>query len=217
MNKKVEKENHREQAKAHRDRLDVDATDFEAIIDVFLENFIHKRHPGEGRDIQDVKSHDSGLRQNDNYKPIISAYWPMGKEFDTRFLLDELVKQGVQCAVPCVEKDNRVLTFKQWDHDTQMVQRAFGIMEPEEGEVLKPDIVIAPLLAFDQKGYRLGYGGGYYDATIETLRAQKEITFIGIGYAEQAVLFKLPREDHDIPLDYMLTPKGVIDFKGSGV
>jgi 5-formyltetrahydrofolate cyclo-ligase len=94
-----------------------------------------------------------------------------------------------------------------------MKEAAFDIQEPQYGDVVKPDMVLAPLLAFDQKGYRLGYGGGYYDATIQALRKQKEITYIGVGYAEQAVLFKLPREAHDIPLDYMLTPQGVIDFK----
>lgn len=186
---KIQKQNYREHAKAHRDRLDVDQTDFETIIDIFLSEF--------------KPSKDQ----------IISAYWPMGKEFDTRFLLDELVKQGFTCALPCVEKHTRMLTFKKWSHDTKMVQGAFDVMEPEEGEELIPDIVIAPMLAFDQKGYRLGYGGGYFDTTLENLREQKDITYIGIGFAEQAVLFKLPREDHDIPLDYMLTPKGIIDFK----
>lgn len=186
---KTEKNNYREHAKAHRDRMDVDETDFETIINIFWDEF--------------KPSKDQ----------VISAYWPNGKEFDVRFLLDELVKQGFTCALPCVQKDSRVLNFKKWTHESKMVQRDFGIMEPEEGDVLTPDIVITPLLAFDQKGYRLGYGGGYYDATIESLRQDKEITYIGVGYAEQAVLFKLPREEHDIPLDYMLTPKSIIDFK----
>lgn len=188
-NKATEKENYREHATTHRDRMDVDETDFEAIIDIFMNEF--------------KPSKDQ----------IISAYWPINKEFDVRFLLDELVNQGFTCALPCVQKGSRILTFKKWSHDTKMVQGAFDILEPEDGEELIPDVIIAPLLAFDQKGYRLGYGGGYYDATIESLRSQKEIIYIGAAFAEQAVLFKLPREEHDIPLDYMLTPKGVIDFK----
>lgn len=184
-----EKQNHREQAKLHRDRLDVDATDFEAVIDIFLENF----QPSKNQ--------------------IISAYWPVGKEFDTRFLLDELTNQGFQCALPVTSKETRVMQFKKWNHETEMTKSAWGVPEPQGGDIVEPDIVLAPLLAFDQKGYRLGYGGGHYDNTIRALRDKKEVTYIGIGFAEQAVLFKLPREEHDIPLDYMLTPKGVIHFK----
>lgn len=208
-----EKENYREQAKLHRDRLNVDPTDFEAVIDIFLENFIRRRHPGEGQDISDLGQIDSGLRRNDGEGLVISAYWPVGKEFDTRFLLDELTNQGVQCALPVASKETRVMQFKKWDHETEMTKSAWCVPEPQGGDTVEPDIVLAPLLAFDQKGYRLGYGGGHYDNTIRALREKKEITYIGIGFAEQAVLFKLPREEHDIPLDYMLTPKGVIDFK----
>jgi 5-formyltetrahydrofolate cyclo-ligase len=186
---KQEKQNYREHAKLHRDRIDIDETDFESIINIFLEFFKPR------------KEH------------LIAAYWPRGKEFDCRFLLDELVGQGCGCALPRVQKDSRILEFIKWTHDTPMKEAAFDIQEPQYGDVVKPDMVLAPLLAFDQKGYRLGYGGGYYDATIQALRKQKEITYIGVGYAEQAVLFKLPREAHDIPLDYMLTPQGVIDFK----
>ncbi len=189
MNKQEQKQACREQACAHRDRIDRDQTDFETIIEVFFENF------------------------TPNKNQTIALYWPAGKEFDCRFLMDELVKQGVHCALPCVVKDTRVMGFIEWSHDTKMREGAFGIQEPEEGAVVIPDIIIAPLLAFDQKGYRLGQGGGYYDATLEALRRQKEITYIGLGYAEQAVLLKLPREEHDVPLDYILTPKGVINFK----
>lgn len=185
-----QKENYREHARLHRDRLEVDSTEFETIIDVFFES------------VQ--------LTSDD----VIALYWPMPKEFDSRFLLDELVKREYKCALPCVEKGSRVLKFAQWSHETEMHKGIFGIKEPSNPDFITPTIVIAPLLAFDQKGYRLGQGGGYYDATIQDLRTKSEVKFVGMGYAEQAVLLKLPREDHDIPLDYMLTPQGVIDFEG---
>ncbi len=185
---KNEKDNYRAHAKLHRDQLERDEDCFESVISIFLDFFKPKK------------------------EQVISAYWPLGKEFETRFLLDELVKRGFICALPRVQKDKRILEFVKWDHNTPMVKGEFGIEEPEN-EVITPDIVIAPLLAFDQKGYRLGYGKGHYDSTITALREKKAITYIGIGYAEQAVLFKLPREAHDIPLDYMLTPDGVIDFE----
>lgn len=186
---KSQKKTAREHARDHRDRIERDETDFETIVDVFFENF------------------------NPSKDQIISAYWPAGKEFDCRFLLDELVNKGFECALPVIEGDSRILQFLPWSHETTMEKNALDIEEPQGSDFVEPDIVIAPLLAFDQKGYRLGQGGGYYDATIEDLRRKKDVLYIGLGYAEQAVLLKLPREEHDIPLDYALTPKGVMDFK----
>ena len=187
-NLKSEKDNLREQARLHRDRMTIDESDFERVIDIFF---------------ADV---------NPPQDKIISLYWPVKREFDTRFLLDELVKRGFTCCLPKAVKETRVMTFYEWTHDTKMIEGAWGVPEPEDGKALQPDIVIAPLLMFDQKGYRLGQGGGYYDSTLEALRAQKEVQYIGIGYAEQAVLLKLPREEHDIPLDGMLTTQGLIEF-----
>lgn len=189
MNKKAEKQNMREQARLHRDRMDVDEGDFEAVIDIFFEQI------------------------NPDKNKIIALYWPVGKEFDCRFLMDELVKRDFRCALPVASKEKRVMKFLTWTHDIKMKQGVWNVPEPEEGEQVSPDIIIAPLLAFDQKGYRLGQGGGHYDSTLADLRAKKEVVYIGIGFAEQAVLLKLPREQHDIPLDYMLTPQGVINFK----
>ncbi len=186
---KQQKQTYREHARLHRDRLDIDQTDFEAIIDVFFKNFTPAKDQ------------------------IIALYWPIGKEFDCRFLMDELVNQGYQCALPYMTKNERVFQFAKWDHDTKMHDGVLGIPEPESPTPIQPDVVLSPLLAFDQKGYRLGQGGGHYDATISALRALKEVQYIGIGYAEQAVLLKLPREAHDIPLDYMLTPQDVIRFE----
>ncbi len=207
---KSQKQNMREQARLHRDRLNVDQSDFERVIDVFFEEF----SPSKDK--------------------IIAAYWPVGKEFDCRFLLDELVKRGYQCALPVASKEcrsaparlrqseqsnkseqenHRVMGFVKWTHETKMKTGAWNVPEPEAGEELYPDIVLAPLLAFDQKGYRLGQGGGHYDSSLAALRERKPVTYIGIGFSEQAVLLKLPREAHDIPLDYMLTPQNVIDFE----
>ena len=185
---KSQKQQCREQARLHRDRLDVSEADFERVIDVFFAEI------------------------NPDKDKIIALYWPVKKEFNTRFLLDELATQGYECALPVAGKESRVMKFLTWTHDTKMTQGIWNVPEPEAGEEVQPNIVLAPLLAFDQKGYRLGYGGGHYDATMEALRAQKQVQYIGIGYAEQAVLLKLPREEHDIPLDSMLTPQGLIEF-----
>ena len=185
---KSQKQDLRTQARLHRERMNVDGLDFERVIDVFFAEI------------------------NPSKDQVISLYWPVKKEFDTRFLLDELVKRGFTCCLPVASKETRVMRFIQWTHDTKMVEGAWGVPEPVGDTAVFPDIVVTPLLMFDQKGYRLGYGGGHYDATLEALRGQKEIQYIGIGYAEQAVLLKLPREEHDIPLDAMLTPQGLIEF-----
>jgi len=86
-------------------------------------------------------------------------------------------------------------------------------MEPVSENYIDPDILLIPLLAFDQRGARLGYGKGHYDATLAELKKRKQITAIGIGYAQQAVLFKLPSEDHDEELDMVITPQFVKRFR----
>lgn len=143
----------------------------------------------------------------------IAIYWPMGDEFDSRFLIHDLLAEGVQVALPVAEKENRVMTFAPWDGKTDLVKGAWGAYVPPTDARLDPDIVIVPFLAFDRKGHRLGRGGGHYDATLEALRAKKDILAIGLGYAAQAVLFNLPAEPHDQPLDMVVTPLGVHDFR----
>ena len=90
---------------------------------------------------------------------------------------------------------------------------AYGICEPQGTDLLEPDLFLVPLLAFDRKGYRLGQGGGYYDATIKAYRDKKEIQAIGIGYGMQAVVFNLPIEEHDQKMDLVITPEQVFDFR----
>jgi 5-formyltetrahydrofolate cyclo-ligase len=143
---------------------------------------------------------------------VIAAYWPLGYEFDPTGILEEAVKRGHRCALPIVEQGSKILSFREWLHGTKMKKAAYGIMEPQDTPAVIPDIILVPLLAFDRQGHRLGKGGGYYDATLEALRTQKEILAIGLGYAGQAVLFSLPREDHDQKLDAVLTPKDYIRF-----
>ncbi len=144
---------------------------------------------------------------------IIAAYWPMGDEFDSRFLIHDLLGEGVRVALPVAEKEGRVMTFAPWDGKTDLIKGAWGAYVPPTDARITPDIVIVPFLAFDRKGHRLGRGGGHYDATLGTLRAKKDILAIGLGYGAQAVLFNLPAEPHDQRLDMVITPLGVHDFR----
>lgn len=149
----------------------------------------------------------------DTLKPaadaVIAAYWPKGREFDPTHILETALKNGHRCALPKIEKDTKVLSFIEWTHETELTKGPHGILEPQSGEVLEPDIFIVPMLAFDRKGHRLGQGGGYYDATLAHFRAKKDVTAVGIAYASQAVLFNLPTEDHDQQMDRILTPQGI--------
>lgn len=185
----MDKEQLREQAILHRDRIRPEDEDVENMSFVF---FGHVK-PKKGQ--------------------VVAAFWSKGKELNTGFLVDDLFKEGMIVALPVVSKDSRELTFRTWDGEADLVKGPFGIFEPPEGDVVQPDIIMVPFLAFDRRGYRLGYGGGYYDATLAKLRKSKEILAVGVGYAAQAVLFNLPVEPHDERLDLIITPAGAHDFR----
>jgi 5-formyltetrahydrofolate cyclo-ligase len=108
------------------------------------------------------------------------------------------------------------LGFAFWKDDMELKRGGeHDVLEPvvnDSTRWLDPDIVIVPLLAFDRRGYRLGQGGGHYDATLEKLRAKKKIIAVGLAYAQQACLFNLPVEDHDQKLDWVITPQGAHSF-----
>ncbi len=144
---------------------------------------------------------------------IIAGYWPKGREFDCRPILDEAMKLGCRCALPVIQKNTRILKFALWADGQPLQEGTFGILQPEETEFVTPDIIITPLLAFDRHGYRLGYGGGYYDATIRDLRDTGAVTAVGVAYSQQAVLFNLPVEDHDQQMDWIITPQSAIDHR----
>lgn len=139
---------------------------------------------------------------------VVAGYWPKDRELDVTMLLDVLLEKDVSVVLPIVEKDSRLLKFVKWDHQTPMTQGAFGIMHPvidADTHYVEPDIFLVPMLAFDRGGGRLGFGGGYYDTTLAYYAARKSILRIGIAYAQQACLFNLPREDHDVKMDWVIT------------
>ncbi len=181
----------RREAKRHRDRIDLVDGDGDAAADLFMETM--------------------ALRADQ----IVALYWPKGREFDTLPLMERLLTAGVTCALPVVVKDEWLLRFVAWNDGDALVDGPYGLKQPpvdENTAFVEPDIFVVPLLAFDRRGNRLGYGGGYYDETLRHYRAMKDVTAVGYGYAEQAVLFNLPAEDHDQKLDVMITPRGVQRF-----
>ncbi len=136
---------------------------------------------------------------------IISAFHSFGSEISTFELFDKLVADGWITALPVVVATNTPLVFRQWKPGDALVLGRWDIQVPpmEAPEVL-PDVLLVPLLAFDRKGYRLGYGGGFYDRTLERLRGLKKVTAIGIAYAGQE-MDTVPRDAFDQCLDWIMT------------
>jgi 5-formyltetrahydrofolate cyclo-ligase len=136
---------------------------------------------------------------------VVAGYWPIRDEADPRALMAALAARGHTLALPRIGAKGAALSFRRWNEGDGLIDNHHAIPEPRaDAQVVTPDIVLVPLLAFDASGHRLGYGGGYYDRTLAALPARA----IGIAYAGQRVE-ALPREPHDHPLDGVLTENGL--------
>lgn len=139
---------------------------------------------------------------------VVSGFLPIGHEIDPAPLMQRLLAEGYRLALPVMEGKGKPLVFRAWAPGEPLAETMWGIREPlPDTETLDPDIVLGPLLAFDAAGYRLGYGGGFYDRTLARLRALKPIVSIGIAFDEQQV-DAVPHVDYDERLDWILTPSG---------
>ena len=141
---------------------------------------------------------------------VVSFYWPMGDEADPRLLANALAARGHRLALPVVVVKKSPLHFRVWREGDPLIVHPFGMHEPPESAArVMPDVLLIPLLAFDARGTRLGYGGGFYDRTLASLATKRAI---GIAYAGQEVA-QLPCHDHDHPLDSVVTENGVRHFR----
>ena len=136
----------------------------------------------------------------------MAGYWPIQGELDPQPLLTELGRRGARCALPAVPGRERPLEFREWTPDDPLVRGEFGTSEPPpDAQVIVPEVLIVPLLAFDKYGFRLGYGGGYYDRTIRSLRRDaKYCLAVGFAYAGQEV-DTVPHDETDERLDWVVT------------
>lgn len=136
---------------------------------------------------------------------VVSAYWPMGSELDPRPLMRALHGEGHRIALPVVIAADRPLVFRAWSPGDELEPAAFNtrVPGPDKPE-LTPSVVLAPLLAFDREGYRLGYGGGFYDRTLAILRRRGAVLAVGLAYAAQEVR-AVPRDRNDKRLDWIVT------------
>lgn len=137
----------------------------------------------------------------------VSLYFPIGSELDTRPLFEALQARNVTTLLPTVLGKNLPLKFKQWTLGDPLEKDHFDVSIPVEGaEVMIPDILVVPLLAFDDAGYRLGYGGGFYDRTLAALRDSSGCLAVGYAYAEQKVT-RVTTDKFDQQLDWLVTNK----------
>jgi 5,10-methenyltetrahydrofolate synthetase len=144
---------------------------------------------------------------------IVSAYWPFRGEPDLRIWLEQISGRGGLTALPVVVAKHTPLVFRAWKHGEPLERGIWGIPAPSAGEVVLPDIVIAPLVGYDTEGYRLGYGGGFFDRTLAALPSPAYV--IGVGYARTAIATIYPRP-HDIPMNAIVTEQGVREFDRQG-
>jgi 5-formyltetrahydrofolate cyclo-ligase len=136
---------------------------------------------------------------------VVSAYWPIGSEIDPRPLITHLHEDGHPIALPVIQARGDPLVFRAWRPEDRLEPAAFDTRVPLENQPeLTPRVLIVPLLAFDRAGYRLGYGGGFYDRTLARLRESGAVLAVGVAYAAQEVA-QVPRDGTDQPLDWIVT------------
>ncbi|MDJ0951517.1 MAG: 5-formyltetrahydrofolate cyclo-ligase [Alphaproteobacteria bacterium] len=143
----------------------------------------------------------------------VTGYWPTRGEIDPRPLLSVLSERGHTIGLPVVAGPAQPLVFRMWRPGDALVEGSFAIMTPPEtAPEVTPDALLVPLLAFDRRGFRLGYGGGFYDRTLAKLRAAGHVYALGVAFAAQQVE-AVPRTASDEPLDALATEQELIHFE----
>ena len=141
----------------------------------------------------------------------LAGYMPIRTEIDPLPAMEEAAAHG-PVGVPVIQAQAQPLRFALWEPDQKMTDGPFGACVPEKQDFFEPEIVIVPLVAFDLKGGRLGYGGGFYDRTLELLRGKRATLAIGFAYDAQEA-GTLPLEATDQPLDMIVTNSRVLDLR----
>lgn len=141
----------------------------------------------------------------------IAGYAPIGDELDILPFLHALAESGYHCCLPVTSPPSRQLLFRRWNGEVEMARSHFGISTPPStAETVTPDIVIVPLLGYTDSLHRIGYGGGFYDATLRALRRRsKPPLAVGVAFSAQHVAH-FPIDEHDEPLDLIITEQGIL-------
>ena len=144
---------------------------------------------------------------------IVSGFSPMKTEINPLPLMRKAAQLGARLALPAIAGRGRPLIMRAYAFGDELARGQWGIREPKgEAPEVVPDILIVPLAAFDRAGHRIGYGAGYYDMTINAMRAKKKVIAMGIAFAAQEIA-SVPATERDARLDFVLTEREVIDFR----
>lgn len=139
---------------------------------------------------------------------IVAGFLPIGEEIDPLPLMLRVAGDGYDLALPVMEGKGRRLRFRRWQPGDPLAETSWGNREPlPTAPEADPDVMLVPLLAFDAAGYRLGYGGGFYDRTLAAARTRMQVVAIGLAFDAQEMP-AVPRQDFDQRLDWVLTPSG---------
>jgi 5-formyltetrahydrofolate cyclo-ligase len=154
-----------------------------------------------------LQDHLKDLINFKNYK-IIASFISFKSEISTQFLNEFLLNNGKILCLPIIKNNSETLNFIEYNLKTKLVSGKFDIMQPSDlSKELLPEIILTPCLAFDENGFRLGYGGGYYDKTFSYLKKIKH-KFISIAVAfDDQKIDELVHDKYDQKIDYILTEK----------
>ena len=145
---------------------------------------------------------------------VLGFCWPFRGEFDARPLVAARLAGGLRACLPVVVDDGQPLAFREWTPQSEMIEDRYGIHVPAQGERLRPDAILMPLNAFDAAGYRLGYGGGFFDRSLAALAPRPKA--IGVGF-ELARVASIRPQPHDRPMDFVVTEAGAFEVGQGGL
>jgi len=139
---------------------------------------------------------------------IVAGYYPIGSEIDCLEILKLSHEKGATTAIPYIKED-KIIEFRKWRNGDPLIEGMFNIPAPKEDKIVIPDIIIVPLVAFDDTGIRIGFGSGIYDRSLPFFSDSKKI---GLAFFDQLNKKWLPKEEFDYPLDAVITEKKVFIF-----
>ena len=148
------------------------------------------------------------IKKNTSKEKIIGGYYPVNFEINILEFLNKLESKGLKLSLPVIKK-NKEMDFYNWSTKSLLKLNKYGIPEPEQIKKVLPDILLVPLVAFDNRLYRIGYGGGYYDRYIDKLPNKKNLLKIGIAHSCQKIN-RVPINKYDKKLDIIITEKYVL-------
>jgi 5-formyltetrahydrofolate cyclo-ligase len=144
---------------------------------------------------------------------IVSGFMPLKSEINPLPLMRRIAAAGATLALPAIQGRGKPLIMRAYSFEDTLARGQWGIREPlPDAAEVAPDILLVPLACFDRAGHRIGYGAGYYDMTINALRAKKTVMAVGLAFGVQEI-DKIPATPRDARLDVVLTEREAIDFR----